>query len=469
MLRPFIVIGILTTFSLGWSCPLLGSGPGAATVGPLPTIPPCRPEAQKSPIIVLSIDGAAVRGVAQFELLLAIEDEVNKALVKAAHTDAHAQTGVKGRKVFPYQREGIADIFDFFAGTSAGSVNVGGLLIPNDVALADTPGHASLARPKFTLSGLKAKLPDTLKAAFSSSPVRDMRTLQIPGAGGGLLGSKFTAKPFEQLLQEMAGSARMSDLIKPAIITSYDLRAGEVINFSTHEACAINQARDKNVFLWQAIRASSAAPVFYKPLEIEIGGKQRALIDAGLFVMSPTLLAWSEAQKLYPGRSLIIVSISSGSSRKERKVKTQGLIAGGIPMVLKPTIETAFEGQQALTDSIMRDLPGVQYFRLSFDIINEEFGNMSEENIKMLEEAARKTIASDEFRRVIAAISKARLERKEKQDLPPYFCQARDQEKGNQKLTGAKVATETPHSAKQTIKGKVQNAYRSLKGRLQDR
>ncbi len=409
----------------------------------------CKTEGSKSPILVLSIDGASVRGIAQFELLLGIEEKVNAALA----ADARAANQ-------PFTRLNITEIFDFFAGTSAGSVNVGALLIPSDYALTNTPGHPN--KPKFSSDELKKMLPDTLKAAFSSSTFRKFRTLQVPGVGG-LLGSKFTAGPFEQLLQELAGQARMSDLVKPAVITSYDLRAREIMNFSTHDACTSKaddviryqpesnkdfHRKDKNVFIWEAVRASSAAPVYYKPLELEIGGKLRALIDAGLFVMSPTLLAWIEAQKIYPGRPLTIISISSGNIGEAREVQTQGSTAGSIPKVLQPTIETALEGQQALADLMMRDLPGIKYHRLSFEVKNKVFDDVSPENIKTLQEAAQKTITTSDFKSVVDDIVAAVRERKEKlkqnpQDFTPYICAAKEEFKKN---TDLRLSPEGPSS-----------------------
>jgi predicted acylesterase/phospholipase RssA len=293
------------------------------------------------------------------------------------------------------------------------------------------------------------------------------------------LGAKFTAGAFEGLLQELAGNARISDLAKPAVLTSYDLRGREVMNFSTHDACAIDQddairfqrpgnpdffRKDKNVLLWQAIRASSAAPVFYNPLEIEIGGKHRALIDAGLFVMSPALLAWIEAQKVYPGRPLIIISISSGTLLEERKVDTKGLAAGSIPKVVQPTIETALEGQQALTDLMMRDLPGIQYYRLSFDVKNKQFDDTSDKNMKALIEAANVTIASGEFKKAVKAISDARLERKRKQDLKPYICQAKERQKENQKtLVPAHKVSMPAEITNDKILRKIEEAYNKKK------
>ncbi|MGV8949326.1 MAG: patatin-like phospholipase family protein [Candidatus Paracaedibacter sp.] len=400
----------------------------------------CKSEGNKSPILVLSIDGASVRGIAQFELLLGIEEQVNAVL--AAEARAANQ---------PFTRINITEIFDFFAGTSAGSVNVGALLIPSDYALANTPGHVNT--PKISSDELKKMLPDTLKAAFSSSTFRNLRTLQVPGVGG-LLGSKFTAGPFEQLLQGLAGAARMSDLVKPAVITSYDLRAREIMNFSTYDACSIAQddviryqpqsnkdfhRKDKNVFIWEAVRASSAAPVYYKPLELEIGGKLRALIDAGLFVMSPTVLAWIEAQKVYPGRPLIIISISSGNIDEARQVQTKGSTAGSIPKVLQPTIETALEGQQALADLMMRDLPGIKYHRLSFEVKNKVFDDVSAENIKNLQEAAKTATTTINFKSAVNDIVAAIRDRKAKlkqnpSDFTPFVCKAKEKFRKNNDL-----------------------------------
>jgi len=410
----------------------------------------CATDWSKSPILVLSIDGASVRGIAQFNILRAIENKVNKALSDAARANS-----AKGEK-FNVKRENISDIFDFFAGTSAGSINVGAILIPQNPANSNTDDDPS-PKPKFTLDELETRLPATLKAAFATSLFRKIRTM------GGLLGTQFSETPLESLLKDYTGQARMSDLVKPAVITSYDLRAREVINFSTYDACqsSVSQVdqqtnqglegedvikfqphspldfsrKETNVFLWQAMRASSAAPVYYKPFELDINGKSRALIDAGLFVMSPALLAWLEVQKLYPGRRLVIISISSGTLTKDRTVTTNGPIAGNIPSVLKPTIETALEGQQALTDKMMRDLRehGILYHRLSFDVENNEFDDTSEKNIQALKIAAEKTIKSSTFQKAINDIVQVRLQRRKLNDLNPFICKAKVQYKQNLK------------------------------------
>lgn len=344
----------------------------------------------KSPVLVLAIDGASVRGVAQFTLLQGIEKALS---------------------------EPITDTFDLFVGTSAGSINVGAMMIPENWETANIPGGNN--SPSLTLNSIKELLPVVLTEAFSSGILRQVRTV------GGLMGSKYSAKPFEEYLADITKGARMSDTVKPALLTSYDFRAKEVMNFSTSAACDPKVNQEKNVFLWQAMRASSAAPVYYKPLEMTLGGKDRALVDAGLFVMSPTIVAWIEARKLFPNRKIVIVSIASGYLGEDRKIASSGKTAGSIPKVLEPTIETALEGQQALTHDLMASFPDTTYHRLSFLVTNKEFDDVSDKNVKALEKAAQDTIndPSSGFAETIVTLKNARDERNAKNDLEAFVCQ----------------------------------------------
>jgi uncharacterized protein len=426
-----------------------------SSVHGLPTThPSCRKTSEKSPILVLSIDGASVRGVAQRDILEAIERKVNEKLREREKENLRSS----GSGAFKLPQESITSIFDFFAGTSAGSINVGAILTPKDPLNANTTGN--VPTPKFTLDELETRVPEMLEAAFSSSTFRQMRTL------GGIAGSKFTAKPLEEYLQKYTTGttpeskdiqARMSDLVKPAVITSYDIRRREIMNFSTYEACRVknsqsncNQSKaddqeiylspkDANGFIWNqmnvpiwvALRSSSAASTYFKPVEIELLGHVRALVDAGLFVMSPAMLAYLEAQRLYPDRPIVLVSISGGALGEAREYEATGPTAGSIPKVLKPTIETCIEGQPALTHIMMKLLPNVSYFRIEFEVVNKEFDDVSEKNIQALKAAAAKAEQSLAFNAAIDAIVDARLQRIEKlkkdpNDFKPFICEAKE-------------------------------------------
>ena len=454
----------------------------------------CLKEKNQSPILILSMDGASVRGIAQFELLKSIQQSVNNQIITKLQTKSK-ENNLKNYSMQP-DRLSITDMFDFFAGTSAGSVNVGAILIPEYPAISNTSSNFKKKnKPLYDLDQLEKMLPETLTAAFSGTAFRKIRTL------GGLLGTKFTAKDFETLLQKITGKARMADTVKPFLSTSYDFRAREIMNFSTIEACRAKSSNDKssddeivfmkpdipfqvskkakrglfqkkisadsivtspnaglikdiNIYLWEAIRAASAAPVYYKPYEISIRGKNRALVDAGLFVMSPTLLAWVEAQKYKPfqGRRFIIISISSGTLLEDRQVRAKGATAGSIPDVLKPTIETSLEGQQILTDQMMKSLPGVTYHRLTFDVKSKEFDDLSEKNLQDLRAAAKETTQTDEYAAAIHDIVKGILERQEKNDLAPFRCEIKDKNiQGNEQVNRYKSGDTSEFAGKKVI------------------
>ncbi|WP_198027100.1 hypothetical protein [Candidatus Paracaedibacter symbiosus] len=56
--------------------------------------------------------------------------------------------------------------------------------------------------------------------------------------------------------------------------------------------------------------------------------------------MSPTLLGLLEAQKIYPGRRYVVISIASGNLEEPRRVTSKGATAGGFPTMLAPTISS---------------------------------------------------------------------------------------------------------------------------------
>ncbi|MBM3468745.1 MAG: hypothetical protein FJX71_04880 [Alphaproteobacteria bacterium] len=396
--------------------------------------PNCMKEAAKSPLVLLSIDGAAVRGYAQFKILKALQDRVNLEITK--RKQASQKVFLQMPTMIPISQLTIQQMFNYVIGTSAGAANSGGILIPKDPLFANTADHP-IMEPKFTLDELQAMLPEILGAAFSRTAFRDLRVL------GGLAGSKFTAKNWEELLQKITTSnnrmTRMSDTILPLMILAYDIRSRKPWVFSTMDACEIKkdkeeivyrqppdeqgyQWRDDNVFVWQAIRAASAAPVYFKALELELGGKLAALIDAGLYAMSPTLIGWIKIQLLHPGRPMVIISISSGILPEDREYRAKGATAGSIPQVLQPTIETALEGQQAQTDKLMKDLPNIEYFRLGFMVKNKNFDDVSPENIQSLEDAAEDTIKSPEFQKAVVAIANALEKQEQLKDKPHFVC-----------------------------------------------
>ncbi|KZS88177.1 FabD/lysophospholipase-like protein [Sistotremastrum niveocremeum HHB9708] len=68
-----------------------------------------------------------------------------------------------------------------------------------------------------------------------------------------------------------------------------------------------------NCKIWEAARATSAAPTFFKPMAIGLDGAKEEFIDGGLGFNNPTELAITEAKEQFPNMPIsCIVSLGSG-------------------------------------------------------------------------------------------------------------------------------------------------------------
>ena len=87
----------------------------------------------------------------------------------------------------------------------------------------------------------------------------------------------------------------------------------------TRQAIFSNYPRDgspqsNDCELWEAGRATGAAPTFLDPMVI----RDRTYVDGGIKANNPTEVALQEAQRQFPGRKIgTIVSLGCGLQRKQ--------------------------------------------------------------------------------------------------------------------------------------------------------
>jgi hypothetical protein len=106
---------------------------------------------------------------------------------------------------------------------------------------------------------------------------------------------------------------------------------------------------------------------------------------------------------------------------------------------------------------MMQELPNIRnYHRLSFEVVSKEFDDTSEKNVKSLLAAAQKTIASPDFEKAIQSIVNALVERRQKNDLNPFICDAKDKQRRD--VTGVDVVA---------LKHKMDTATHQLKGKIE--
>lgn len=84
--------------------------------------------------------------------------------------------------------------------------------------------------------------------------------------------------------------------------------------------------------IWEAARATSAAPIFFKPIEIDVGyGVRTRYIDGGLGNNNPTDLVLQEAGNIFPNRKIAcIISIGTGRPKNPR-LSRPGILQRNLP------------------------------------------------------------------------------------------------------------------------------------------
>jgi hypothetical protein len=229
---------------------------------------------------LLSIDGGGIRGVIAAEVLVRIEE------ILQAHNSNWKCLG---------------DYFDFIGGTSTGAILAAGL-----------------AR------GMKAG--DLLDFYVKRGPRVFKRSMlnKIPLVGR--LWTKYEAGPLEKELQGIfrdsagrplkLGSSELKSLV---MIVSQNASKGNTYFFVNAKDGHFYQ-NNKDLPLWQIIRASSAAPTYFPPQTIQVDNEPLEFIDGGMSSYNnPSFQLFREAtQSEYgigwaPGeKNMLLISVGTG-------------------------------------------------------------------------------------------------------------------------------------------------------------
>lgn len=230
---------------------------------------------------ILSIDGGGIRGIIPGQILVSLEKKLQTV---TSNPDAR-----------------IAHYFDFFAGSSTGGILTCLLLCPDD---------KNPLMPKFT-----AKQAVDL---YINNGTKIFDTSFWQNITNGLLDEKYPSAPIEKILLKYFGKAKLSNLLKPCIITAYDIMERKTHFFAQHD---YNRKGDGGDFYIRDVcRATSAAPTYFEAALVKsISGVSYPLIDGGIFANDPALCAYSEvrnAKGLPTAKDMFILSIGTGGENK---------------------------------------------------------------------------------------------------------------------------------------------------------
>lgn len=268
-------------------------------------------------ITILSIDGGGIRGILPGVILAYLEEQLQK---ESNNTDAR-----------------LSDYFDLLAGTSTGGILTCMYITPDEKG-----------RPKFTAQEAVDMYLNKGSKIFSIPFGR--RILNIFG----LFRAKYPVANLEQILRTNLGDMKLSQALKPCMITAYEIFQRKTVFFNQVDT---RKSTTTDYYMRDIARSTSAAPTYFKPSKIQSTyGAPQYLIDGGMFANNPSMCAYAEARTSkfseilertdkpdYPNATeMIMISIGTGSQGDPypySKAKKWGVVEW-----LKPLIDILMSG-----------------------------------------------------------------------------------------------------------------------------
>ena len=318
-------------------------------------------------ITILSLDGGGIRGIISCIILRYIEEQLQK------HDNPEARLG---------------DYFDMVAGSSTGGLIASVILCPDEKRKA-----------KYSIQkGLELyseKGGDIFQISFWEKLINPF----------GLFNEKISQEALEKNLNDFFGKLELKELIKPCLITSYDIENRRAKLFNSYDA----HLSTDNFYVKDLCRATSAAPTYFSPVQIKsMYGQVFSLIDGGMFANNPALCAYAEARKIpfaevlknhqkanYPSANdMMIVSIGTGiesksySFKKMQKAGKIGWVSPIIDILMSANAETVdYQLSQMFQTLGLRNQKNYHRINPSLKNASPAMDNVSRSNIENLIQA----------------------------------------------------------------------------------
>ncbi|MEZ5196243.1 MAG: patatin-like phospholipase family protein [Bacteroidales bacterium] len=311
---------------------------------------------------ILSIDGGGIRGIIPGQILVHLEKKLQE-----------LDKNPKAR---------IADYFDMIAGTSTGGILTCIYLCPDE---------KDPKRPRFSAD-------DAVDLYFErGDEIFDISLLQKIKSGAGLLDEKYAADELEEALNDYMKDLKLSELIKPCLVTSYDIRRRKAHFFTQHDT----KGGAQDFYVRDVARATSAAPTYFEVARAKsMTNIHYPLIDGGVFVNNPAMCAYAEARKVNFGKlknkptagNMFILSLGTGNIDTPYYYKNAK--DWGVVEWLKPLLDIMMSAVSETVDYQLRQIYDAvgkpnQYIRIEPELGNASsaMDNAEKENLFALKEA----------------------------------------------------------------------------------
>jgi patatin-like phospholipase/acyl hydrolase len=330
---------------------------------------------EKKFIRILSIDGGGVRGIIPGQILAKLEHKLQ------------ARTGDPEKR--------LADYFDFFAGTGTGGILSCAYIMPL---------KEKMRTPRFSASQIVDFYIRYAGSIFDNTFDHKLITL------GGLLDEQYSAVGMEKMFSDYFESIQLSQLLKPCVITSYDIHRRRGHFFTQHTA----SRPSSDFYVRDIARATSAIPTYFECKEIaSLSGVTYPLIDGSIVAYNPALCAVAEVSKVFYGSqartqqatlpAMLLLSLGTGLPKMQysyEDAKDWGLAKWARPLQRM----TASANAEAVDYQLQQLYTGVgarqQYLRINPELpidVVAEIDNVQPQNLQALKELGDTTFEAMEL------------------------------------------------------------------------
>ncbi|WP_428699494.1 patatin-like phospholipase family protein [Stappia sp.] len=264
---------------------------------------------------ILAIDGGGIRGLVPVRILETLEARL-RALGKSA----------------PMHR-----YFDMIAGSSTGGLIAAGLAAPGPDDLGGQAAGITELRRFFEVDARDVFRRKSLFERFVANP-------------RALFDERYDERPLERILKDQLGWTSLQSALTRIVLTAYDIERREAV-FMTNGRQS-DGSRPDDYYFWQAVRATTAAPVYFEPMRAEnlTHGDERVLIDGGVVMNNPVLAAYLEAMKLgWSAQEITFLSLGTGAASRRgytfREASTWGPLGWLSPGNGTPLLSILAHGQ----------------------------------------------------------------------------------------------------------------------------
>jgi patatin-like phospholipase/acyl hydrolase len=275
-------------------------------------------------------------------------------------------------------------VFDLVAGTSTGGILTLGLTRPGQGGKAQYSAETLI------------ELYET-----EGGKIFDLSVWHQLQSVGGFAEEKYPSKGIEEVAKRYFDDVPLAEALTEVLVTAYEIERRGPWFFKRRHARDQDRKGD-NFLMREVARATSAAPTYFEPLQLEWGPYgERAFVDGGVHSNNPAMCAYVEAIKIYPEEDILVVSLGTGEPTRE--MPYEEVKGWGLALWAQPILNVVFDGVSDTVDYQLRELlrsegDDKRYYRFQtkLDPGMHDMDDASAPNIQSLKTKAKEIISKDD-------------------------------------------------------------------------